>query len=292
MLHVLVMTDSNSGMSKEEAAKYGVVVLPMSFIINGKIYYEGVDITHEEFFEMLAQGAEPFTSQPAPGEVIDLWNEYLKKYDEIIYIPMSSGLSKSYETACMLAQDYEGKVQVLDSKRISVPQKQLVMDAVALVKQGMSAKEVREELEKEALRFTIYITVDTLKYLKRGGRITAAAAVFGTMLNVKPVLVVKGEKLDAYEKVRGMKAGRRAMIAAIRKEIEENFQEELKNGELCIHMAHSSLNAKEVAEWKEQIIEAFPELPLHTDMLTLSLSCHIGPGGLGIAVSKCRNHNW
>ena len=292
MPRVLIMTDSNSGMSKEEAAKHGVAVLPMSFIINGKVYYEGVDISHEAFFEKLSQGAEPMTSQPAPGEVMDMWNQYLKRYDEIVYIPMSSGLSKSYETAYMLSQDYDGKVQVLDSKRVSVPQKQLVLDAVMLAKEGMSAQVIREELEKDALSFTIYITVDTLKYLKRGGRITAAAAMFGTMLNVKPVLMVKGDKLDAYEKVRGMKAGRRVMIAAIRKEIEENFREELEKGQLCIHMAHSSMDEETVAEWKAQIEEAFPELPLHADMLTLSLSCHIGPGGLGIAVSKCRNHNW
>jgi len=292
MSDVVIMTDSNSGLSPEEGKKYGIAVLPMSFIINGKIYYEGLDITHEDFFAKLDQGADVSTSQPSPGDVMDMWDSLLKRHDEIVYIVMSGGLSKSFETACMLAEDYEGKVQVVDSKRVSVPQLQLVMDGALLAQQGKSAAEIKAALDELAGNGGIYITVDTLKYLKKGGRITSAAAVLGTMLGIKPVLSVHGEKLDAYDKVRGMKAGRRSMIAAVVKEIEERLQTEFKQRRVCLQMAYSSLDVNLVKEWEQQIREAFPELALHAAMLPLSLCCHIGPGALGIGVSVCENNVW
>ena len=286
MQDVVVMTDSNSGITCEEGKAYGVAVLPMSFIINGKIYYEGVDISHEDFFKKLEEGAEVSTSQPSPGEVLEMWDSLLKKHDEIVYIPMSSSLSKSFETAYMLSQDYDGKVQVVDNRRVSTPQKQSVLDALELVKEGKTAAEIKEILDQGAYKSSIYVTVDTLKYLKKGGRITGAAALLGTVLNMKPILVIHGGKLDAYAKIRGMKAARRTMLAAIHKEIEENYQEELKNGELGIQMAYSSMDQELVADWEKQIREEFPDLPLLPGRLSLSLSCHIGPGGLGIAVTK------
>ena len=292
MSDIVVMTDTNSGMTREEGEKYGVAVLPMSFIINGKVYYEGIDISHEEFFQKLEQGAEVSTSQPAPGEVLDMWDSLLKKHDEIVYIPMSSSLSKSYETAVMLSRDYDGRVRVVDNRRVSTPQKQTVMDALELAKQGKTGAQIKEILDADALKSSTYIAVDTLKYLKKGGRITGAAALLGTVLDMKPILVMHGGKLDAHGKIRGMKSARRAMIAAIRKEIEENYQEDLAKGDIGLQMAYSSMNKETVADWEKQIREEFPELSLHSDRLSLSLSCHIGPGGLGIAVGRIINKDW
>ena len=292
MSDIVVMTDTNSGMTREEGEKYGVAVLPMSFIINGKVYYEGIDISHEEFFQKLEQGAEVSTSQPAPGEVLDMWDSLLKKHDEIVYIPMSSSLSKSYETAVMLSRDYDGRVHVVDNRRVSTPQKQTVMDALELAKQGKTGAQIKEILDADALKSSTYIAVDTLKYLKKGGRITGAAALLGTVLDMKPILVMHGGKLDAQGKIRGMKSARRAMIAAIRKEIEENYQEDLAKGDIGLQMAYSSMNKETVADWEKQIREEFPELSLHSDRLSLSLSCHIGPGGLGIAVGRIINKDW
>ena len=292
MSDIVVMTDTNSGMTREEGEKYGVAVLPMSFIINGKVYYEGIDISHEEFFQKLEQGAEVSTSQPAPGEVLDMWDSLLKKHDEIVYIPMSSSLSKSYETAVMLSRDYDGRVHVVDNRRVSTPQKQTVMDALELAKQGKTGAQIKEILDADALKSSTYIAVDTLKYLKKGGRITGAAALLGTVLDMKPILVMHGGKLDAHGKISGMKSARRAMIAAIRREIEEKYQEDMAKGDRGLQMAYSSMNKETVADWEKQIREEFPELSLHSDRLSLSLSCHIGPGGLGIAVGRIINKDW
>lgn len=286
MPDVVIMTDSNAGMTQEEGERYGVEILPMSFIINGKIYYEGEDISQEAFFRKLEENAQVSTSQPTPGEVTERWEKLLKRHDEVVYIPMSSGLSKSCETAQILAKEYDGRVQVVDGRRISVPQKMMVLDGLALVKEGKSAVQIREMLEESAVDCAIYIAVDTLKYLKRGGRITGAAAAVGTMLNIKPVLLVKGERLDAYEKARGAKAARRVMLQAVRKELEGPFRQYAEKSEVCIQMAHTCLDEELITEWESQIREAFPDMRLDTAPLPLCTACHIGPNGLGIGITR------
>lgn len=286
MPDVVIMTDSNAGMTEEEGIKYGVEILPMSFLINGKIYYEGKDISHEAFFKKLEENAQVATSQPAPGEVIERWEKLLKRHDEVVYIPMSSGLSKSCETAQVLARDYGGRVQVVDSKRVSVPQKMMVLDGLALIKEGKSAVEIKELLDESALNCAIYIAVDTLKYLKRGGRITGAAAAIGTMLNIKPVLMMKGDRLDAYEKARGAKAAKRIMLQAVRKELEGPFKQYAEKNEVCIQMAHTCMDEEMTAEWETKIREEFPNLRLDAAPLPLCTACHIGPDGLGIGITR------
>lgn len=292
MSDVVIMTDSNSGMTEEEGEQYGVEILPMSFIINGKIYYEGKDISYEAFMRKLDENAQVSTSQPAPGDVIERWEKLLKRHDEVVYIPMSGALSKSCETAQVLAGDYDGRVQVVDSRRVSVPQKMMVLDAAALAKEGKSAAEIKELLDGSALHCAIYIAVDTLKYLKRGGRITGAAAAVGTVLNIKPVLLMKGSKLDAYEKARGMKGARRIMLQAVRGELEGPFKQFAENDEICLQMAHTCMDEALIAEWEAKIREEFPGLQLYTAPLPLCTACHIGPNGLGIGITRRIRKDW
>lgn len=219
MGRVAIVTDSNSGITQKEAKELGIRVLPMPFYINGELFFEDITLTQEEFYRRLAEDADISTSQPSPGDVIDLWDEILKEYDEIIYIPMSSGLSSSCETAIGLAKDYDGRVHVIDNQRISISQRQSVLDALEMAEKGMSAQEIDDVLMREKLEASIYITVDTLKYLKKGGRVTPAAAAIGTVLNLKPVLQIQGEKLDSYAKVRGWKAAKKAMLDAAQKDL-------------------------------------------------------------------------
>lgn len=209
MKKVAVVTDSNSGITQAEAAVLGISVLPMPFYIDGKLYFEDVNMTQEQFYDALKSDAEIHTSQPSPGDVTDLWDKTLESYDELVYIPMSSGLSGSCESACILSREYNGRVEVVDNQRISVTQRQSVLDAIKMASQGLSAKEIKDALVENKMNSSIYITVETLKYLKKGGRITPVAAAIGTLLNIKPVLQIQGEKLDAYSKVRGKKSGTR-----------------------------------------------------------------------------------
>lgn len=292
MPDVVIMTDSNAGITEEERKEYGVEILPMSFIINGKIYHEGKDISHEAFFQKLAENAQVSTSQPAPGEVMELWEKLLKRHDEVVYIPMSSGLSKSCETAQILAQEYDGRVQVVDGRRVSVPQKLMVLDGLSLVKEGKNAAKIKEMLEESALDSAVYIAVDTLKYLKRGGRITGAAAAIGTMLNIKPVLLMRGEKLDACEKARGAKTAKRIMLQAVRGELEGPFRQYVERNEVCLQMAHTCMDEGTVAEWESKIREEFPGLKLYASPLPLCLACHIGPDALGIGVTRMIRGDW
>ena len=220
---VAVITDSNSGITQNQAGEYGIYVLPMPFYIDEKLYFEDITLTQEEFYKRLGEGVDIKTSQPAPGDVMDLWNKVLKEYDEIVHIPMSSGLSSSCETAHMLAEDFDGKVQVVNNQRISVTQKQSVLEAKKMAEQGMGAAEIKSILEEHKMESSIFITVDTLKYLKQGGRITPAAAAIGSVLNIKPVLQIKGEKLDAFTKARGMKLAKKKMLEAVDKELNEMF---------------------------------------------------------------------
>lgn len=278
-----IVTDSNSGITQKEAAQLGIYVLPMPFFINDELFYEEISLTQEEFYQRLSEDADITTSQPSPGEVMELWNKVLEEYEEVLYIPMSSGLSKSYETAAMLSKDYEGKVQVVNNQRISVTMKQSVMDALELAKTGKTAAQMKDILEKMKYESSIYITLETLKYLKKGGRITPAAAAIGTVLNLKPVLQIQGEKLDAFAKVRGKATGRKTMIDAIKKDLKERF------GEIPMEKMHFAIaytgNYEEALDWKQEVLAAFPDVDLIIDPLSLSVACHIGAGCLAIAIT-------
>lgn len=284
MSKVAIMTDSNSGITQDESKELGVYVLPMPFYIDGKMYYEDIDLSQEQFYEKLKQDCEIKTSMPLVGEVTDKWEELLKEYDEIVYIPMSSGLSSSCETAYMLSQDYEGKVQVVNNQRISVTQRQSVMDAKQLAGQGKSAAEIKQILEEVKSESSIYIMLDTLYYLKKGGRITPAAAALGTLLKLKPVLQIQGDKLDAFAKARTAKQGKNIMIETMKKDFEERFQSP-DGKKMHLEIAYS--DDKEAAEaFKEEVQKAFPDNEIVMNPLSLSVSCHIGPGAIAIACSK------
>lgn len=280
-----VVTDSNSGITQKEADKLGITVLPMPFYLNENLYLEGITLTQEEFYESLKRDEPISTSQPAPADLQKLWDRLLKDWEEIVHIPMSSGLSASCGTATMLAKEYKGKVQVVDNQRISVTQRQSVLDALYLAEQGKSAAEIKEILEKEKRESSIYITLETLKYLKKGGRITPAAAAIGTVLNLKPVLQIQGDKLDAYAKVRGKKQAKRVMIKAMKEDFENRFKEYADRGEMCLEAAYAG-NPEEAQEWKKELEQAFPGYEIHMDPLSLSVACHIGHGALAVACAK------
>lgn len=278
---IAIVTDTNSGITQEEAKKLGIYLIAMPFFINDNTYYEGITLSQEEFFKKLEADENISTSQPSPGTVIELWDNLLKDYDYILHIPMSSGLSSSMETARMLSSDYEGKVLVVDNKRISVTFRQSILDALYLIDKGLSAKEIQEILEKEALEAIIYVTVDTLKYLEKGGRITPAVAALGSMFNIKPVLLIDGGKLDTYKKVRGLKSAQKAMIEAIKNDIENRF----KGTDYLIQTAYSG-DFEQGKKWNETVKQAFPEHDVYNDVLPMSICCHVGPGALGITCVK------
>ena len=287
MSRVAIATDSNSGITQKEAEKLGIKVLPMPFIINEETYYEDINLSQDKFYEMLEEDAEISTTQPSPESVMNLWDDLLKDYDEIVYIPMSSGLSGSCSTAYMLSQEeeYDGKVFVVDNQRISVTQKQSVLDSLAMAKEGKSGEEIRQILLDTKMDSSIYIMVDTLKYLKKGGRVTPAAAALGTLLKLKPVLQIKGEKLDAFAKARSVANAKKIMIEAAKKDAEELYG---GMDNTWIAIAHTD-NFAEAENFKQEILEAFPGYDgnvIITDSLSLSVSCHIGPGAIAVAVTQ------
>lgn len=285
MSRVAIVTDSNSGITQETASEMGIRVLPMPFTINGKEYFEGISLTQEEFYKKLTQDEEIATSQPSPESVLKLWNELLEEYDEIVHIPMSSGLSGSCQTAIALADDFEGKVQVVNNQRISITQRQSVVDALQLAKEGKSASEIKAILEKVKLESSIYITVATLKYLKKGGRLTPAVAAIGTMLRLKPVLQIQGERLDTFSKARTMQQAKKTMIDAIRNDIETRFGG-LEARDVHLDIAHTN-NEEEAMKFKAEVEAAFPGYSVeYVDPLSLSVSCHIGDGSLAIAATR------
>lgn len=284
MKKVAIITDSNSGVTPEEAKNLGIGIVPMPFYIDEKLFFEGVSLSQEEFYKKLEDDHDIQTSQPSPADLMFLWDETLKDAESIVYIPMSSGLSSSCETATMLALDYDGKVQVVNNKRISVTQRQSVLDAVELAEQGKTAEEIKEILEEEQFQSSIYITLDTLKYLKKGGRITPAAAAIGTVLGLKPVLTICGEKLDAYAKVRGKKAAKETMLEAMKKDFAEKYKG-VDASDIHLSAAYSG-NLEEALEWVEEIKAHFPGMEIHLSPLSLSVACHIGKGALAIACSK------
>ena len=283
MSKVAIVTDSNSGITQKRGEELGIYVLPMPFFIDGELYLEDITLSQEQFYEKLGADSEISTSQPSPGDVMDLWDKLLVDYDEIVCIPMSSGLSSTCETALSLAQDYDEKVQVVNNQRISVTQEQSVYDAIKLRDEGKSAAEIRQVLEKEKMQASIYVTVDTLKYLKKGGRITPAAAAIGTVLNLKPVLQIKGEKLDAFAKVRGWKAAKKTMLNAIEKDLTDRFAD--VKDQMVLGMAYTC-SKEEADEWKNEIQTRFPDYELVEGPLSLSIACHIGPGAMAITCMK------
>ena len=284
MSKVIIMTDSNSGITQTQAKEMGVVVLPMPFYINEEMFYEDIDLSQEQFYEKLQAGGDIKTSMPLVGDVTDKWDELLKEYDEVVYIPMSSGLSSSCETAYMLSQDYDGKVEDVNNQRISVTMRQSVIDAKNLAEAGKSAKEIKDILEAAKFDSSIYIMVDTLTYLKKGGRITPAAAALGTLLKLKPVLQIQGEKLDAFAKARTVKQAKNIMIEAMKSDFEKRF-DSADGRNINLEMAYTH-DLEAALAFKEEVQAAFPENEIVLNPLSLSVSCHIGPGALAIACSK------
>lgn len=278
---VAVATDSNSGITQAQGAKHGIGVIPMPFLIDGTEYFEDVSITRDEFFQRLEQGADVQTSQPSPKAVTGLWDRLLQEAEEVVYIPMSGGLSGSVQTALTLAEDYGGRVQVVDNHRISATQKQSVLEALYLARQGWNAKAIRDYLTARALEASIYIAVDTLKYLKKGGRVTAAGAALGTLLNIKPVLQIQGDKLDAYAKVRGMKLAQSKMLEAVQYDMEHRFA-----GEEVIIKGAYTCDEKTASQWKKTMAVQFPKHKISLDPLALSISCHIGFGATAVVCMK------
>lgn len=285
MSRVAIVTDSNSGITQAYGKELGISVIPMPFYINGEAYLEDINLTQEQFYEKLTEGAEISTSMPSAGDVLELWNSLLKEYDEIVHIPMSSGLSGSCQTAMMLAEDFDGKVQVVDNQRISVTQKQSVLDAITMAERGMDAVQIKEYLLKTKFDSTIYITLATLKYLKKGGRITPAAAALGTLLRIKPVLQIQGEKLDAFAKARTLKQAKTIMIEAIQSDCKNRFHAAEDAHDVWLHMAYTGTR-EEIDVFKAEVQTVWPEHQITVDPLSLSVSCHIGPGAIAVTATK------
>ena len=282
MSKVAIMTDSNSGITQKEANQLGVHVLPMPFLMGDETYYEDINLTQRGFYEKLEGGCSISTSQPSPEAVLNLFKELLKEYDEVVHLPMSSGLSGSCQTAHMLSLDFDGRVQVIDNQRISVTLKQSILEAKALAEAGKSASEIKEILENDKFNSSIYIMVDTLEYLKKGGRITPAVAALGTILRIKPILTIQGEKLDSFAKARTASQGKNIMLNAIKNDIDTRF-----GGDKNVRIMIAYTKDEEAAlQWKEEVQKAFPSHEIEMAPLSLSVACHIGPGALAVACTK------
>ncbi len=285
MSKIAIITDSNSGITQKQGEELGIFVVPMPFMINGQDFFEDINLTQSEFYEKLAEDANVSTSQPSPDSLMTLWDKVLKDYEQIIYIPMSSGLSGSCQSAHMIAsEEYEGKVFVVDNQRISVTQRQSALDAREMAQAGLSAQEIVDKLIETKMDSSIYIMLDTLHYLKKGGRITPAAAALGTLLRLKPVLQIQGEKLDAFAKARTTAQGKSIMINAIKADIENRFGG-IEAGDFWIAGAYTN-NLDAALEWKKEVEAAFPGHQMHLDPLSLSVGCHIGPGALAVTVTR------
>ncbi|MBR1821957.1 MAG: DegV family protein [Clostridia bacterium] len=281
MSKIGIVTDTNSGMTAQEAARLGVTLMPMPFTVNGRNYVENVNMTCGEFFDRLAGGASVATSQPSPEDVMRLWDEALQTYDQLIYIPMSSALSSSCQSARLFAEDYPGKVFVADNRRISISQKQSVLDALKWRDAGLSIEEILQNLMDTALEASIYLTVDDLKYLKKGGRITPSVAAIGAVLNIKPVLQIQGGKLDTYKKVRGLHAAQHTMLEAVRKDLDERFAGQ----DMVLRTAYTG-DADVGRVWNAQVQEKFPQFEVTGDPLPISIACHVGPGVIALGLMK------
>lgn len=285
MSKVAIVTDSNSGITQREAKELGIYVLPMPFYINEELYFEDISLSQEEFYQKLGEDADIHTSQPSLSDVMNLWEGLLEEYDQVVHIPMSSGLSGSCETAIMLAKEYGDRVQVVNNQRISVTQRQSAIEAKELAERGKNAVEIREILELHKMDSSIYIMVDTLKYLKKGGRVTPAGAALGTLLRIKPVLEIQGEKLDAFAKARSMKQAKAIMVNAILKDIDTRFGGDISSQPVKIMLAHT-MNQQEAELWREELASVFPGYDILINPLSLSVACHIGPGSIAITCCK------
>lgn len=288
MSNIAIMTDSNCGIMPDEGRDLGIYVLPMPVIIDGQTYYEGIDITLDEFFKKQTEGADITTSQPSPGDVEAMWTELLKTHDEVLFIPMSGGLSNTCQTALMLSgeDEFAGRIFVVNNRRISVTQAQSVLDAKLLAEEGKTASEIKEILEAEALDASIYIAVDTLEYLKKGGRITAAAAAIGTVLKLKPVLTIQGDKLDSFAKARGLKAAFRIMLNAVKNDISSRFSHLGEDSVLKVGIANTLMEPEKLEMFKDEMKKNFPDMELFYLPLTMSIGTHTGPGALGIGAVR------
>lgn len=284
MGRVAIVTDSNSGITQAQGTELSIFVLPMPFMIDEEQYFEDVNLTQEQFYEKLEGGASVVTSQPSPEAVMNLWKEILVSYDEIVHIPMSSGLSGSCQSAMMLAEEFDGRVQVVNNQRISVTQKQSCLDALKLAELGKSAAEIKDILEKDKFNSSIYIMLDTLYYLKKGGRITPAAAAIGTLLKLKPILQIQGEKLDAFAKARTTGQGKTLMVNAIRTDMENRFGGATPDN-IYLLVAYTK-DRENALRFCEELKKDFPGFTIEPDPLSLSVSCHIGPGALAVACCK------
>lgn len=282
-----VMTDSNSGITPEEGKKIGIYSLPMPVIIEGDVFYEGKNITQEEYYGAMTSGKNVTTSQPSPGDVMDMWDGILKEgYEQVVYIPMSSGLSASCHAAIQLSEEYDGKVQVVDDHRISVTMRESVLEAKWMANQGMTAEEIKKRLEENAYNSSIYIAVDTLEYLKKGGRVTAAGAAIGAVLNIKPVLTIQGEKLDAFTKVRGMKKAELKMLEAIEEDLNTRFAD-VDRKQLRLGAAGTFQKQEDADQWYKMVKGTFENEidDIYYDPLSFSIGCHVGPNAIGIGIS-------
>lgn len=281
MEKIAIMTDTNSGITPKSAKENGIFLLQMPFFLDGEEFFEYGSIDHDEFFARMTAGAEVSTSQPSPGSLCEMWENILEAYETIIYIPMSSALSGTYQTAKMMANRYNGRVLVVDNKRISVTLRSSVLDAVRMKNDGLSAKQICEKLEGDALKSSIYVTVNTLEYLKKSGRVTPSGAAIGTLLGIKPVLKILGEKLDAHKKVRGMATAMDTMLEAVEYDIKNRFKDEKTE----IRVAYTG-KLSQGEEWQKKVAGYFPQYEVGLDVLPLSIACHLGPGALGIGINK------
>lgn len=282
-----VMTDSNSGITPEEGKKIGIYSLPMPVIIEGDVFYEGKNITQEEYYGAMTSGKNVTTSQPSPGDVMDMWDGILKEgYEQVVYIPMSSALSASCHAAIQLSEEYDGKVQVVDDHRISVTMRESVLEAKWMANQGMTAEEIKKKLEENAYNSSIYIAVDTLEYLKKGGRVTVAGAAIGAVLNIKPVLTIQGEKLDAFTKVRGMKKAELKMLEAIEEDLNTRFAD-VDRKQLRLGAAGTFQKQEDADQWYKMVKDTFENEidDIYYDSLSFSIGCHVGPKAIGIGIS-------
>ncbi|OLS01920.1 DegV family protein [Tissierella creatinophila] len=285
MSKIVIVTDSNSGITQEQADKLGVFVIPMPVVVGDEIYYEGIDIDRKQFYEKLLENINISTSQPSPADIMKLWSDLLTNYDAIVYIPMSSSLSGSYQTSVMLSNEFDGKFHVVNNQRISVSQRQSVLDALEMISLGMPALKIKETLEKDKYNSSIYIAVETLEYLKKGGRINPTAATLGCLLKIKPILQIQGEKLESFAKARTINSAKKTMINAIKNDIFNRFGGNNKGNKILLQIAHTNRD-KEAKILRKELQIAFPEYPIYVDHLPLSISCHLGSGVLGVGCIK------
>ncbi|MBR2499328.1 MAG: DegV family protein [Clostridia bacterium] len=291
MSRITIVTDSNSGILQAEGKELGVTVIPMPFTINMDEFFEELSITQDEFYDYLAKGVDVTTSQPSEYYLEELWEGLLQDYDELVYIPMTSGLSKTCENAMRYAERFDGKVQVVDNKRISVTLKESVLEAIQLAKEGKSAKEIKEILEADKGKANIYIMMGVLKYLKKGGRISSTAATVAEALRIKPILWSKGDNFEKFALAMSVGQAKKKMINQLIHDLETEFKQEYENGQVCISLAHTQ-NFAEAQKFKDEIIKNIPNVPVHfVDPLSLSVSCHIGPGALACTVTKTSRNN-